>query len=101
MANVTGIGTIKTDTFIRDTTLPIHTCMTLVIVLNSGGSSRLRKCTKCLWKTNTILLKKYSALLLNYSRVVEVQNRDRPRFFDQVGHQTTNVSIGNKFFFTE
>ena len=25
--------------------------------------------------------------------------RDRPRFFDQVGHQTTNASIGNKYFF--
>ena len=26
-------------------------------------------------------------------------NRDRPRVFDQVGHQTTNASIGNKHFF--
>ena len=26
---------------------------------------------------------------------------DCPRFFDQVGHQTTNVSIGNKHFFTK
>ena len=25
-------------------------------------------------------------------------NRVRPRFFDQVGHQTTNASIGNKYF---
>ena len=25
-------------------------------------------------------------------------NRDLPRFFDQVGHQTTNASIGNKYF---
>ena len=25
--------------------------------------------------------------------------RDRPRFFDQVGHQTTNASIVNKYFF--
>ena len=24
--------------------------------------------------------------------------RDRPRFFDQVEHQTTNASIENKFF---
>ena len=24
--------------------------------------------------------------------------RDRPRFFDQVGHQTTIASIGNKHF---
>ena len=30
-----------------------------------------------------------------------VPNRDRPRFFDQVGHQTTNASIGNKHFFTK
>ena len=28
-------------------------------------------------------------------------NRDRPRFFDQVGHQTTNAPIGNKHFFTK
>ena len=27
--------------------------------------------------------------------------RDRPRFFDQVGHQTSNASIGNKHFFTK
>ena len=27
--------------------------------------------------------------------------RDRPRFFDQLGHQTTNASIGNKYFFTK
>ena len=27
--------------------------------------------------------------------------RDRPRFFDQVGLQTTNASIGNKHFFTK
>ena len=27
--------------------------------------------------------------------------RDLPRFFDQVGHQNTNVSIGNKHFFTK
>ena len=27
--------------------------------------------------------------------------RDHSRFFDQVGHQTTNTSIGNKHFFTK
>ena len=27
--------------------------------------------------------------------------RFRPRFFDQVGHQTTNASIGNKYFFNK
>ena len=27
--------------------------------------------------------------------------RVRPRFFDQVGHQSTNASIGNKYFFTK
>ena len=26
-------------------------------------------------------------------------NGDRPRFFDQVGHQITNASIGNRQFF--
>ena len=28
-----------------------------------------------------------------------MRNRDPPRFFDQVGHQTTNASIENKHFF--
>ena len=32
---------------------------------------------------------------------IEIVARDRPRFFDQVGHQTTNASIGNKHFFTK
>ena len=27
--------------------------------------------------------------------------RDRPRFFDKVGHQTADTSIGNKPFFTK
>ena len=27
--------------------------------------------------------------------------RNPPRFFDHVGHQTTNASIGNKHFFTK
>ena len=27
--------------------------------------------------------------------------RVRPRFFDQVGHQTTNASIGNKYLSTK
>ena len=32
-------------------------------------------------------------------RTEELLSRDRPRFFDQVGHQTTNAeSIGNKHF---
>ena len=30
---------------------------------------------------------------------VRLLSRDRPRFFDQVGHQTTTASIGNKYFF--
>ena len=28
-------------------------------------------------------------------------DRVRPRFFDEVGHQTTNASSGNKYFFTK
>ena len=36
-------------------------------------------------------------LLLSFFDLVSV--RDRPRFFDQVGHQTANASIGNKHFF--
>ena len=33
--------------------------------------------------------------------VLNICIRDRSRFFDQVGHQTTNASIGNKHFFTK
>ena len=29
-----------------------------------------------------------------------IHSRYRPRFFDQVGHQTTYSSIGNRHFFT-
>ena len=32
---------------------------------------------------------------------VDMENRDLQRFFDQVGHQTTNASIENKHFFTK
>ena len=31
----------------------------------------------------------------------KLHTRDRPRFFDQVGQQTTNASIGNKKCFTK
>ena len=31
----------------------------------------------------------------------ELLNRVRPRFFDQVGHETMYVSSGNKHFFTK
>jgi hypothetical protein len=34
------------------------------------------------------------------SKCSYVHIRDGPRFFDQVGHQTTIASIGNKHFFT-
>ena len=30
-----------------------------------------------------------------------MQNRVRPRFFDQVGHETMYASSGNKHFFTK
>ena len=33
------------------------------------------------------------------TKAKEWLSRDRPRFFDQVGHQTTNLSIENKYFF--
>ena len=38
----------------------------------------------------------YSGLFASY-----LCTRDRPRFFDQVWHQTTSASIGNKHFFTK
>ena len=38
---------------------------------------------------------------LDFGNCWDGRNRDRPRFFDQVGHQTTNASIGNRLFFTK
>ena len=38
---------------------------------------------------------------VNTIRNTYINVRVRPRFFDQVGHQTTNASIGNKYFFTK
>ena len=35
------------------------------------------------------------------SHFTRITNRVPPRFFDQVGHQTTNASIGNKYIFTK
>ena len=34
-------------------------------------------------------------------RTVYILVRVRPRFFDQVGHQTNNASIRNKYFFNK
>ena len=36
-----------------------------------------------------------------YVRRIYLLTRVYPSFFDQVGHQTTNASIGNKYFFTK
>ena len=33
--------------------------------------------------------------------LVQLDIRVRRRLFDQVGHQSTNASIGNKYFFTK
>ena len=46
---------------------------------------------------------KFSDDIFNLERILHVamENRVRPRFFDQVGHQTTNASIGNMYFFTK
>ena len=40
-------------------------------------------------------------LFLKLPYLWSLGNRDRPRLFDQVGHQTTNASIENKHFFTK
>ena len=36
--------------------------------------------------------------MLKSKEILVLENRDRPRFFDQVGHLTTNASIENKHF---
>ena len=48
-----------------------------------------------------------SGLLISPSQICILSNalsfysRVRPRCFDQVGHQTTSASIGNRYFFTK
>ena len=67
----------------------------------------------CLFRTTTVFLhcrKKYTWLpwiknsnggpaTLCCSQ--QQQQKVCPRFFDQVGHQTSNASIGNRYFFTK
>ena len=36
-----------------------------------------------------------------HCRVQDLHNRYHPRFFDQIGHQTTSACIENKHFFTK
>ena len=44
----------------------------------------------------------YSTQIVYDQRLaVHLSSRDCPRFFDQVGHQTTNASIESKYFFTK
>ena len=38
---------------------------------------------------------------INGKDSIRLYNKDRSRFFDQVRHQTTNASVGNKHFFTK
>ena len=70
-----------------------------------------------LWHTKRVLFasayfdpKKYmyfeaeiynSLSYVNFLFSAEAAIRVHPRFFDQVGHQITNASIGNKYFFTK
>ena len=37
----------------------------------------------------------------NVPKLNAIQNRYRPRFIDQVGHQTTYASVGNNHFLTK
>ena len=37
----------------------------------------------------------------NYNGTYTVHIRNRPRFFGQVGHETTDASIEKKHFFTK
>ena len=50
---------------------------------------------------NTILSNGESSSLQILFVPLRLSLRVRPRFFDQVGHQTTSASIGNKYFFTK
>ena len=51
--------------------------------------------------TNLNDLENLSDHIHYYSTSQDSLARVRPRFFDQVGHQATNASIGSKHFFTK
>ena len=50
------------------------------------------RCIMCAYVYSNKWLKLYLFMQINKGAVI----KDRPRFFDHFGHQTTNASIGNK-----
>ena len=60
---------------------------------------------KCHWTAQfhevTAMYLPHPSILIGEGDTKHIGNRDLPRFFDQVGHQTTDASIGNKHFFTK
>ena len=74
---------------VRHTFLPFPI---FLLTFHQNNNLQYKKTIK--WKLRTKFLK-----VFNTQKAVEyMYNRDLPRFFDQVGHQTTNASIGNKHF---
>ena len=66
----------------------------LRIIWDSFWISKRKKGVK-FWLQNNL------AHTLGTVELAMADNRDHPRFFDQFGHQTTDASIGNKYFFTK
>ena len=59
-----------------------------------------------MWLTSPNILTQISTLdvEIRYPKkriLSQISNRVRPRFFDQVGHETMYASSGNKLFFTK
>ena len=55
------------------------------------------RCIMCAYVYSNKWLKLYLFMQINKGAVI----KDRPKFFDQVGHQTTYASFRNKHFFTK
>ena len=85
---------------VKLTVLYSHPMVVFVKETNFGGKFNLTSWDK---------KKKYGKNMLLHSKAIgfviklklNLHIRDLPRFFDQVGHQTTYAYIGNKHFFTK
>ena len=89
-----------------------ESCLVMLTVLYSHPMVVFVKETNLILVENLILhrgIKKYGKNMLLHSKAIgfviklklNLHIRDLPRFFDQVGHQTTYAYIGKKHFFTK
>ena len=60
------------------------------------GTENYQQQTQILSAVDPRMTRRHSTIGESLLAMHSVLSRDRPRFFDQVGHQTTNASVGKK-----